>query len=174
MPHSDPQHRPGRIERYSYRWCHGPAGGAQAFRLLGQVAGDPAGAVLADRCWRTVTASGLPRRRPGFWDNSGRCCGTAGILALACDRQAEQGDGLPFAAVLAADLAARAATDAAGARWSNHEHRATPPELAPRTGWAMGNAGIIRELLGHARLQAGRDPGHAIAWPDHAPPAPGP
>jgi hypothetical protein len=34
VPHSDPQHKPERIERYSYGWCHGPAGDAQAFRLL--------------------------------------------------------------------------------------------------------------------------------------------
>jgi hypothetical protein len=34
VPHSDPQHRPERIERYSYGWCHGPAGDAQVFRLL--------------------------------------------------------------------------------------------------------------------------------------------
>ena len=90
VPHSDPQHRPELVERYSYGWCHGPAGDAQVFRLLAQVTGDPAWRDLADRCWHTVTHSGLPRRlRPGFWDNSGRCCGTAGVLALACDRHVE-------------------------------------------------------------------------------------
>ena len=170
VPHSDPQHRPERTERYSFGWCHGPAGDAQVFRLLAQVTGDPAWSVLAGRCWQTVTRSGLPKRlRPGFWDNNGRCCGTAGVLALACDRQAEVRDGLPFARVLAGDLAARATTDARGALWSNYEHRVSPPELAPRTGWAMGNAGIIRELLRYARIRAGRDAGYAVAWPDHAP-----
>jgi hypothetical protein len=122
------------------------------------------------RCWHTITCSGLPQRlRPGFWDNNGRCCGTAGVLALACDRQAEHADGLAFADILASDLAGRATADPDGARWSNYEHRASPATLAPRTGWAMGNAGIIRELLPYARLQDGRDPGYAIAWPDHPP-----
>lgn len=173
VPHSDPQHKPERIERYSYGWCHGPAGDAQAFRLLAQVTGDPAWTGLAGQCWRTVTCSGLPQRlRPGFWDNNGRCCGTAGVLALACDRQTEHGDGLAFANVLAADLTIRATADAGGARWSNYEHRASPGTLAPRTGWAMGNAGIIRELLRYARIQEGRDPGYAIAWPDHPPAIP--
>ena len=75
------------IERYSYGWCHGPAGDAQTFRLLHSITGDPAWSQLADRCWQTVTHCGLPERlRPGFWDNNGRCCGTAGVLALACDR----------------------------------------------------------------------------------------
>jgi hypothetical protein len=31
----------------------------------------------------------------------------------------------------------------------------------------MGNAGITRELLRYARIQEGRDPGYAIAWPGH-------
>jgi hypothetical protein len=168
VPHSDPPHKPELIERYSFGWCHGPAGDAQVFRLLGAVTGDPAWPVLADRCWHTVTGSGLPRRiRPGFWDNNGRCCGTAGVLALACDRHAESDGDLEFAAVLAGDLAARATADAAGVRWSNEEHRVTPSTLPPRTGWAMGNAGIIRELLRFARAAAGTDPSYAVTWPDH-------
>jgi hypothetical protein len=183
VPHSDPlQVAPG-IERYSYGWCHGPAGDAQVFRLLAQLArdcgsaggvGDESGGsgdgwrALADRCWDTVTTSGLPeRRRPGFWDNSGRCCGTGGVLALACDREVEGGDGLAFADLLVTDLAGRATIDASGARWSNVEYRASPPELEPRPGWAMGNAGLVRELLRHARITAGGDPSYAIQWPDH-------
>ena len=168
VPHSDPPHRPDIIERYSYGWCNGPAGDAQVFRLLGRITGDEDWAVLADRCWRTVCASGLPARvRPGFWDNNGRCCGTAGVLALACDRVAERGDGFAFANTLADDLAVRAVVDDAGARWPNYEHRATPPELEPRPGWAMGNAGIIRELLRYARLSDGGAAGYAVPWPDH-------
>lgn len=173
VPHSDPQHRPERIERYSYGWCHGPAGDAQVFRLLAGVTADPAWSRLAGRCWHTVTHSGLPARlRPGFWDNSGRCCGTAGVLAFACDRHVEQADDLTFADTLVTDLTARATFDALGARWSNYEHRATPGLLTPRTGWAMGNAGIIRELLRYARLRDGQDPGYAIDWPDHPPAIP--
>ena len=168
VPHSDPQHRPELIERYSYGWCNGPTGDAQVFRLLGSVTGDAAWAVLADRCWHTVTRCGLPRRiRPGFWDNSGHCCGTAGVLALACDRHAEQAEDLDFAGVLVADLMARATAGADGVRWSNREHRVTPSALDPRTGWAMGNAGIVRELLRFARASAGRAPAYAANWPDH-------
>jgi hypothetical protein len=181
VPHSDPQQVAFGLERYSYGWCHGPAGDAQVFRLLAQLAdaalrpgGGDAGIVgdawraLVDRCWHTVTTSGLPQRlRPGFWDNSGRCCGTGGVLALALDRAVEDGDGLGFADLLVADLAQRATVDASGARWSNVEYRASPPELEPRPGWAMGNAGLVRELLRHARITAGRDPSYAVQWPDH-------
>lgn len=168
VPHSDPPHRPGIIERYSYGWCNGPAGDAQVFRLLARITGDEAWTALGERCWRTVCESGLPARiRPGFWDNNARCCGTAGVLALACDRIAERGEGFGFANVLAGDLAARATIDGAGARWSNYEHRATPSDLEPRAGWAMGNAGIIRELLRYARLSQGNGAGYAAPWPDH-------
>ena len=173
VPHSDPPHRPELIERYSFGWCNGPAGDAQVFRLLGQVTDQPEWSQLADRCWHTVTMSGLPERiRPGFWDNNGRCCGTAGVLALACDRIVEQADTFDFADALVDDLAARATRDEHGARWSNHEHRSTPPNLDPRPGWAMGNAGIVRELLRYSRLSLGRSSNYAIPWPDQ-PSAPG-
>ena len=170
MPHSDPQYRPNDIERYSFGWCHGPAGDAQVFRLLGRLTGDPAWPALGDRCWHTVTHSGLPRRiRPGFWDNSGRCCGTAGVLALALDRYAEGAGGLEFASVLVDDIATRATVDGDGARWSNYEPRETPGDLPPETGWAMGNAGIIRELLRYGRVTSGGDPSYAVPLPDQPP-----
>ncbi|WP_020133506.1 lanthionine synthetase LanC family protein [Streptomyces sp. 351MFTsu5.1] len=189
--HSTPQFRPDLIEPISYGWCHGPAGDAQIFRLLrdldrdtGRNIGRDAGSdteggsdggsnrntawnALADRCWHTVTHSGLPRRlRPGFWDNQGRCCGTASVLALASDRIAEGRPAADFAQVLVANLAARAVRDGDGARWSNVEHRSTPSELEPRTGWAQGSAGIVRELLRFVRLSRGGEAGYAFTWPD--------
>jgi lanthionine synthetase-like protein len=169
VPHSDPQHRPELIERYSYGWCHGPAGDAQVFRLLTAVTGDATWMDLADHCWQTVTTSGLPKRlRPGFWDNSGRCCGTAGVLAFACDRFVERDRDLTFANVLVDDLTSRATIDADGACWSNFEHRVTPSDLEPRTGWAMGNAGIIRELLRFIRVVEGRTTDYFVPWPDQS------
>ncbi|MFE9342566.1 lanthionine synthetase LanC family protein [Streptomyces olivaceus] len=171
--HSTPQFRPDVIDPVSYGWCHGPAGDAQVFRALRDVTSDPAWTALADRCWHTVTHSGLPRRlRPGFWDNNGRCCGTAGVLALACDRIAEQGDDQDtrdFAGVLVTDLVARAVRDADGARWSNFDHRSTPGDLEPQTGWAMGGAGIVRELLRFVRVARGGSPRYAFTWPDQPP-----
>jgi hypothetical protein len=167
VPHSEPMLAPDIVSRYNYGWCHGPTGDAQAFRLFGAVTGDPVWRELADRCWHTVVHSGVPQRlRPGFWDNNGHCCGTAGVLALACDRHVEQGADLDFAGVLVADLAARATVDADGVRWSNLEHRQTPSELEPTTGWAMGNAGIVRELLRYLRITTGGDPAYAVRWPD--------
>ena len=170
VPHSDPPDRPQLIDRYNFGWCQGPTGDAQVFRLLRDGPDASRWADLTDRCWHTVTHCGLPRRRwPGFWDNNGHCCGTAGVLALACDRMVERDDGHDFADVLVADLADRATVDADGTRWSNVEHSATPSELPPRTGWAHGAAGIVRELLRYARIGTGRDPAYAVTWPDQPP-----
>lgn len=97
---------------------------------------------------------------------------------MACDRLVEHPDpterraAQTFAAVLVDDLAARATTDHTGARWSNHEHRVTPINLQPRTGWAMGNAGIIRELLRYIRARRGQEPGYTMPWPGHHPTRP--
>jgi hypothetical protein len=168
VPHSDPPHRPEIIERYSYGWCNGPAGDAQVFRLLECVTGRTQWRDYSERCWRTIIDSGLPKRlRPGFWDNSGRCCGTAGVLALASDRIVEAGDDFAFADLLVSDLIERAIVDDAGARWSNIEYCSSSSNLVPQTGWAMGNAGIVRELLRFARLCDGREHGYAVTWPDH-------
>jgi hypothetical protein len=158
VPHSDPPFMPELVERYSYGWCHGPTGDALVFGALQEITEDPAWGSLADRCWHTVTRSGVPRRlRPGFWDNSGRCCGTAGVLALACQRHdAELDHDLGFARVLLDDLAARATIDEQGVRWSNWEHRQTPSGLPPEIGWAMGNAGIVSQLLHLQRCLDGR------------------
>jgi len=173
VPHSDPPYRPELIERISYGWCHGPSGDAQVFRLLAAITGNPEWMDLTDRCWHTVVTSGLPQRlRPGFWDNSGRCCGTAGVLAFACDRHVERADSLDFARVLVDDICSRARVADHGLCWSNFEHRATPSDLEPRVGWAMGNAGISRELLRFSRLEHGGFSDYFVPWPDQ--PATGP
>lgn len=167
VPHSDPPYRPELIERFSYGWCHGPAGDAQVFRLLAAATGGVEWMDLTERCWHTVVESGLPERiRPGFWDNSGRCCGTAGVLAFACDRHVERSEPLDFARVLVNDICVRATPEGNGLCWSNFEHRSTPSDLEPRTGWAMGNAGISRELLRFSRLENDGFPDYFIPWPD--------
>lgn len=128
---------PGQASRpspaRSHHIAHGTLGIVYALASVGDAAGradmvevahittDETWTALADRCWRTVRQSGLPRPiRPGFWDNNARCCGTAGVLALACDRIVERGDAFEFANVLVDDLVTRAIVDDAGVRWPDH------------------------------------------------------
>ena len=143
-------------EPVSYGWCHGPTGTARLFWAVD----DPD---VVDGCIEAIRASGLPRRlRPGFWDNLGRCCGSAGVGDVVLDRYQQTGrpDLLAFAHLLADDILARATRDEHGTRWSFVEHRNDEPELPPEAGWMQGAAGIAAFLYRLHRVDH-----HGIAAP---------
>jgi lantibiotic modifying enzyme len=175
VPHSIPQH-PG-ADPVSYGWCHGAAGTSRLFTLLERLRPGEGWAGCAAAARAAIRASGLPARLwPGFWDNLGQCCGTAGVGEVALDHYQDTGDRdwLDFADVLAADLLRRAIADGAGARWSHTEHRLSPPELEPVVGWMQGAAGIAGFLLRLDRLHRDGPAAPRLPWPDRPPPAPAP
>jgi hypothetical protein len=154
---------PGQDE-VTWTWCHGPAGTSLLFTALEragveEVAGETP-AQWHRRCLRSIRTSGIPERRhPGFWDNDGRCCGTAGVGDVFLDAWQRIGvdDDLGFAEVLADALVERAVVDEDGARWRFTEHRNEDPLLPPGVGWMQGAAGIAAYLLRLARvLREGR------------------
>ena len=147
----------------TYTWCHGPAGTSYLFAALTHARVDSlAGfevARLRHRCLHSILGSGVPERlRPGFWDNDGRCCGTAGVgdvlldAAQDCTDPAAAAPLLQAARTMADALAERAIRDEAGARWRFLEHRQDPPLLPPGTSWMQGAAGIAAFLLRVARV----------------------
>lgn len=154
------------LDTYTYTWCHGPAGTSLLFAAL-----DRAGATgVADRsaydweraCLRSLKESGIPERRyPGFWDNDGRCCGTAGVgdVVLNIWQRHGQDEDLSFALTLADAVVDRAIHDDDGrACWRFVEHRNDDPLLPPGVGWMQGAAGIAAYLFRVARvLEQGRD-----------------
>src|SRR5215472_13141755 len=162
VPHTLP-YSTRDVEPVTYNWCHGPAGTSQLFAALAlagvdEVAGRPV-AWLRERCLDAILASGVPARlRPGFWDNDGRCCGTAGVGDVLLDAAQDCGDPvragrlLQAARTMADALADRAVRDQAGARWRFTEHRQDPPLLPPGTSWMQGAAGIAAFLLRLARV----------------------
>ncbi len=172
VPHTLP-YSTRDVDPVTYNWCHGPSGTSQLFAALAaagvdEIAGRPV-TWLRQRCLDAILASGVPARlRPGFWDNDGRCCGTAGVgdilLDAAQDRadqpgadpdgagQARAGRLLLGARTMADALAERAIRDRAGARWRFTEHRQDPPLLPPGTSWMQGAAGIAAFLLRMARI----------------------
>ncbi|TDD28921.1 hypothetical protein E1218_05775 [Kribbella turkmenica] len=144
-------------DEYTHNWCHGGAGTSLLFRALeyagvDQVAGETP-AVWHRRCLDSVRHSGVPDRRyPGFWDNDGRCCGTAGagdVFLDACLRDGHDDD-LDFAVRLGNALVQRAFHDDGTAYWRFVEHRDDDPLLPPGIGWMQGAAGIAAYLF---RLQ---------------------
>jgi hypothetical protein len=162
IPHTLPYSRRD-VEPVTYTWCHGPAGTSQLFPALAHAGVDTVAGLdvtgLRQRCLHTILASGIPQRlRPGFWDNDGRCCGTAGVGDVLLDA-AQDSAGQPACATLlqaartmADALAERAIRDEAGARWRFLEHRQDPALLPPGTSWMQGAAGIAAFLLRLARV----------------------
>ena len=162
IPHTLPYSK-REVEPVTYTWCHGPAGSSLLFPALAAVGVDRVGEYsvgeLRRRCLRSVSTSGIPERlRPGFWDNDGRCCGTAGVGDVVLDAAQSSPDAeqaqrlLRFARTLGDALVERAIRDEAGARWRFVEHRQDPPLLPPRTTWMQGAAGIAAFLLRLSRV----------------------
>jgi hypothetical protein len=161
VPHTLPySHRD--VEPVTYSWCHGPAGTSLLFAALTRAGvRKVAGFEVADlrrRCLRSILASGVPHQlRPGFWDNDGRCCGTAGVADVLLDAAQDDvagsgGRWLAGAVTLADALVSRAVRDETGARWQFTEHRMKPSLLPPGTAWMQGAAGIAAVLLRLARV----------------------
>ena len=162
IPHTLP-YSTRDVEPVTYGWCHGPAGTSLAFAALARAGVDKVDGhevtELRERCLRTVLAAGVPRRlRPGFWDNDGRCCGTAGVGDILLDAAQDFPDRgradvwLRAARTMADALVERAIRDDQGARWRFTEHRQDPPLLPPGTGWNQGAAGIAAFLFRFARV----------------------
>ena len=156
VPHTIPDST-REVERFTWSWCHGPTGTSQLFAALaragvGLVQGHDV-TWLRRRCFDAVLAAGVPARlRPGFWDNDGRCCGTAGVGDVLLDAAQDlQDEALLAAAVTMADALVDRAVD--GSRWRFVEHRNEDPLLPPGTGWMQGAAGIAAFLLRLARVQ---------------------
>jgi hypothetical protein len=162
VPHTLP-YSTRDVDPVTYNWCNGPAGTSQLFAALALAGVDNIDGIpvtwLRQRCLDAILASGVPARlRPGFWDNDGRCCGTAGVGDVLLDAAQDCGDPVRAGRLLQAArtmwdaIADRAIRDRAGVRWRFTEHRQDPPLLPPGTSWMQGAAGIAAFLLRLARV----------------------
>jgi lantibiotic modifying enzyme len=162
VPHTLPRSS-WPVDPVTYTWCHGPAGTSYLFAALAHAGVDTVAGLpvtrLRQQCLHSLLTSGIPQRlRPGFWDNDGRCCGTAGVGDVLFDA-AQDSTGpaaarllLQGAQTMADALLQRAIRDQAGARWRFVVHRQDPPLLPPGTSWMQGAAGIAAFLLRLARV----------------------
>ena len=149
-------------DEYTYNWCHGGAGTALLFHALeyadvAQIAGESP-QTWRRRCLDSVRYSGIPERlHPGFWDNDGRCCGTAGAGEAFLDAWHRDGDkqDLEFAIGLGDTLLDHAYRENDQAYWRFVEHRNEDPLLPPGVGWMQGAAGIAAYLFRLERVLGG-------------------
>jgi hypothetical protein len=149
-------------DEFTYNWCHGGPGTSLLFAALDYAGVD---AVAGEstmtwhrRCLDSARNSGLPERlHPGFWDNDGRCCGTAGVGDAFLDSWLRNGDerDLQFAVRLADALVDRAFREDGSAYWRFLEHRNEEPVLPPGVGWMQGAAGIAAYLFRIERVLGG-------------------
>lgn len=176
VPHTIPPSTRA-VEPVTYTWCHGPAGTSYLFAALAHAGvHDVDGLAVADlhrRCLQSVLDSGVPQRlRPGFWDNDGRCCGTAGVGDVLLDAAADCADPerrhrlLAGALTMGDALVERAVRDRSGARWRFLEHRHDPPLLPPGTSWMQGAGGIAAFLFRLARVLDGGPSVPVVDRPD--------
>jgi lantibiotic modifying enzyme len=161
--HHEPDAEGRRL--YYLGWCHGPAGTARLWHRLWQITGDPSWREWTAKSARGLLASGIPEREtPGFWNNAGQCCGSAGVaeFALAWHRTTGDAEALAFARRLSAQIAAKATRDAAGVRWVHAEHRTRPGDVAAQTGWMQGAAGLGAWFLHLDAFERGVAPPRAL------------
>ncbi len=161
IPHED---RHG--DEVTHGWCHGGTGTSLLFLALDLAGVDR---VVGEEpitwhraCLEGVRESGLPARlRPGFWDNDGRCCGTAGVAEAFLDSWVRGGDtrDLEFAVHLADVLLERAVPDGPHAWWRFVEPSAPEPLLPPGVGWMQGAAGIAAFLFRLSQVLEGTGAG---------------
>lgn len=176
LPHTIPPSQ-RVVEPVTYSWCHGPTGTSQLFAALAHAGVDQVNGIgvveARQRCLRSVLDSGVPRRlRPGFWDNDGRCCGTAGVGDVLLDAAQDTQDPMLAGQLLAAArtmgdaLLERVTRHEAAAFWRFVEPRRQPPLLPPGTSWMQGAAGIAAFLLRLARVVEGGLDSTVVDRPD--------
>jgi lantibiotic modifying enzyme len=161
--HNEPDGR----DLYYLGWCHGPAGTARLFERLFRITGDKTWRDWMSREARSLARSGIPEKRtPGFWNNVGMCCGSAGVADFLLDVSRATNDPAPLALVrrLTSDLLARATAEGEGLKWVQAEHRVRPDFLQAQTGLMQGAAGIGLWLLRLDGFEQGRK--RTIVLPD--------
>lgn len=160
-------HAPGGEELFYLGWCHGPAGTGRLFYRLYQATGDETWLTLLRQSAESILQSGIPgAQTPGFWNNVGQCCGSAGVADFFLALWGETGDrrDLEFARRVVDDMLARATPSAGGLKWIQAEHRSQPDLLIAQTGYMQGAAGIGSALVHFATSLDKRSVG--IRFPD--------
>jgi len=169
-------HRPGGEQLYYYGWCHGPAGTSQLFTELARTGLDVDWRAYESACAQSLVAAKLPGQGlDGWWNNVGRCCGSAGALEFFAARMEhapfeEASMAIGRGLELITDLRCRARSAGDTDCWPQAEHRTRPEQIQAQTGLMQGAAGIGLAILHYQEALAGvprivRLPDEALAPP---------
>jgi lantibiotic modifying enzyme len=161
---------PDNKKLYYLGWCHGPVGTSRLWVRLDQIDGKAGWLNWAKKGAKSILASGIPEHQtPGFWNNLGQCCGSAGVADFFLDLGKLTGDAAytTFAHRVTKNILGRATpTPGGGLKWIHAEHRVKPEYVYAQTGYMQGAAGIAMLLLRMDVEAKGR------GWVDRLPDSP--
>jgi lantibiotic modifying enzyme len=143
-------HEPEGEDLFYLGWCHGPVGTARLFYRLYQITEDPVWMEWVEKGAYGILQSGIPDQEvPGFWNNVGVCCGSAGVAEffLSLFEVTQKQEYHDFAEKLTEQILSKAQKDESGMRWVQAEHRSRPDFLQAQTNLMQGAAGIGLWLL---------------------------
>ncbi len=143
-------HEPEGEELYYLGWCHGPVGTARLFYRLFTITEDAMWLDWAEKGAAAILNSGIPEKQtPGFWNNVGVCCGSAGVadFFLSLYQVTKKPKFLEFARRMTTQILAKSTPGVPGLKWIQAEHRSRPDFLQAQTGLMQGAAGIGLWLL---------------------------
>jgi lantibiotic modifying enzyme len=133
-----------------YGWCHGPPGTNLLFGKLSRENPAPGWSNFVERSNRAVMAADILSRKPaGFWQNHGRCCGSAGVAGYFLEQHiaTKNPEYLEFARAATRDIIAHATVEGDTLRWTHAEHRTSPQFTQTLTGYMQGAAGTGMHFL---------------------------
>jgi hypothetical protein len=157
----------GRPSRFYLGMCHGPAGTARLFYLLGQLTQQPQWMRWSRGLDDGLVALGAPEQRSrGFWNNISQCCCDAGIgdHAVSMYRATNDEFYLELAQRVAGELVRQSSGDAETCCWPQAEHRSQPEFIQTQTGYMQGAAGVGSFFVHLATTLAGKSV--KIAFPE--------
>ena len=143
-------HEPAGEDLFYLNWCHGPVGTSRLYYKLWELTQNQQWLDKMQLPGGAMMHSGIPEEQtPGFWNNVGQCCGSAGLAEYYLNLHLTTGrmEYLDFARHATADLLARATPEGDGLKWISAEHRTQPDLLIAQTGYMQGAAGIGIWLL---------------------------
>jgi lantibiotic modifying enzyme len=169
-------HEPEGEDLFYLGWCHGPAGTARLFYRLYQLTEDRVWLAWVEKSINALLESGIPEKQtPGFWNNVGRCCGTAGVADFLLDiyRITKNEKALELAVKSSQHILKKASPvpddkkaegNVTGLKWIQAEHRRKPDFLQAQTGLMQGAAGIGLWFLKLDAFKKGKK--EKITFPD--------
>jgi lantibiotic modifying enzyme len=160
---------PDNKNLYYLGWCHGPVGTANLFYSLFKATKDPVWMDWVRKEAKTLMESGIPEgETPGFWNNSGLCCGLAGVADFFLNLYKSTRDPfyIAFFNRVMERLLGKATEDGGKLSWIQAEHRSQPKLLIAQTGLMQGAAGIGLVFLRWDAYERGTAP--LIKMPDSA------